>query len=50
MKFVLVMLLTFLMAPFASALVGGMLYAIVQNPMMIFVFIGAILLLAPYAK
>ena len=50
MKFILIMLLTFLMLPFVSALVGGMLYALVQNPAMIFVFIGGILFLAPYAK
>ena len=43
MQFILLAVLTFLMVPVASTLIGGILFALVQNPLMWFVMVGGIL-------
>jgi len=46
MQFILIAILSFLFLPLAAGLVGTMLYALVQNPMMWFVMVGGILCVA----
>ena len=46
MQYILLALLTFLMVPVASSLIGGIIYLLVQNPMMWFVMVGGILCVA----